>query len=86
MSWLYIYLLSCFPLVPAVIVTVREDIDRIRNPRKYANSKFGPNWKWGEFCITQYYCTACLIPVLNLYCWYIMLGIITMDIRNKLRP
>ena len=82
MIWLYLYLLSCFPIVPAVFETVKEDIDRRRNPHNYSTAKFGPNWAWGEFGITQYYCVACLIPFLNLYCWYIMVGVARMRTKK----
>lgn len=82
MTWFWIYMLSCFPVVPAVLLTVREDVERKRNPHKYANSKFGLNWVWGEFGFTQVYCVACLTPLLNLYCWYIMVSIAVMELKK----
>ena len=89
MSWLTIYLISCTGSLIWFAITAWEDIQCHRGKKK-PDHKFGlnyPSWnplKWGGFNAAAI--VIGLIPVVNLFLWYILIGITVDEIKNKLRP
>lgn len=74
-DWMLIlkwYLISCIPAIFWIVITAWEDIKCHLGYQK-PDHKFGLNWEWGKFCLTQYVVVGCLIPVVNLYVgWYLV--------------
>jgi len=82
MIYLKIYLISCIPALLFFLATVWEDIQCYRGLKK-PDHKFGYNWQWplSTGSMTPFMCAAMLIPVLNLYTgWFIVGGIIVMEV------
>lgn len=85
MIYLYVYLISCIPAVLFTLATVWEDIQCRRGKKKPCH-KFGYNWTWPwTQRMTPLMTATMLIPVLNLYTgWFIVGGIIVMEVAGWL--
>lgn len=82
MIYLQIYLISCIPALLFFLMTAWEDIQCLRGKKKPCH-KFGYNWKYPFNSLTPLFTASMLIPVLNLYTgWFIVGGIIVMGIKD----
>lgn len=82
MIYLQIYLISCIPALLFFMMTAWEDIQCLRGKKK-PDHKFGYNWKWPFQSLTPIMFASMLIPVLNLYTgWWIVGGLIVMEVAE----
>lgn len=85
MIFLQIYLISCIPALLFFMATAWEDIQYLRG-KKSPGHKFGYNWAIPVQSITPLMTATMLIPVLNLYTgWFIVGGIIMTEIKERFK-
>ena len=89
MTWLLafqIYLISCIPALLFFIHSIYYDVMCYMGKRR-PDHKFGYNWQWEHpFSMCQMIIAAALIPVLNLYTGWFLLGYVAWDaIEHKFR-
>lgn len=82
MTWLLafqIYLITCIPALLFFIYSIVEDIRCYMGLSK-PDHKFGYNWQRANpFSMTQIMIVAMVIPVLNLYTGWFIMGWILID-------